>query len=390
MLVVGSLVAAILSATPSAAAPGAQNGSLLSVACPTTSTCFATGTYRDAGRNAQPLVARSVDSSWEFAAAPVPPPAAGPQVRRGLLSGISCPTASRCIAVGSYTDGISRRTLIEQWDGARWTIVSRLRPKGAASSVLTAVSCAASTACVAVGSWDDVDGVTRTLAVRGNGSAWSVAATPREDTEAHDGRLTGVSCVSSTSCFAVGTFTRAQTAGVTLTERWDGKQWTLVPSPNPPRPLRFTAVAGVSCATRDACFSVGSTVYVATDPNFVETLALRWTGTRWVIAPTPKLTGRHYWYLYGVACPTTKSCFAVGERTDIDAHGVASHRTLAERWDGKSWSVMTGLDATRGMNAIACRTSTSCVAVGGSSTPGIATWNGAIWTVGGLLGARTP
>ena len=52
---------------------------------------------------------------------------------------------------------------------------------------------------------------------------WSTAPTPNPN-----GQLIDISCVSSTSCVAVGWAYSDQT----LIESWDGTSWSIMPSPN--------------------------------------------------------------------------------------------------------------------------------------------------------------
>jgi hypothetical protein len=375
------LAAMFLASIPSSAvALGAQTAALRGVTCPTAATCIAVGSSRDAQNNAQPVVARSDGATWSFRAVPVPPVTSGLQARRGLLSSVACPTVSRCFAVGNYNDGVTNRTLIEQWDGAKWSIVSRLRPASARQSVLTGISCPTSSACLAVGSWVTSDSVTKALAVRWNANVWSIVTTPREDSEVRQSRLTGISCVSEASCFAVGTFSKSRILGLSLTERWDGTRWHVVASPNPDR-LGYVVLAGVSCATANACLNVGFAASSIFESRVYEPLPERWTGTRWLIVPSPTPAAPSTITLAGVSCPAADSCFAVGERIDIK-NQAASHRPVLEHWDGKTLSVMTGaLDSTRGLSAISCRSRASCVAVGGTGSPLIARWNGASWSI---------
>ena len=66
--------------------------------------------------------------------------------------------------------------------------------------------------------------------------------------------------------------------------------------------------------------------------------------------------------LYGVACGSRTSCFAVGDYDDAIAPAV-------EHWDGKSWSLMTTPTRAGGaisLAAVACAKPTACFAVGGS------------------------
>ena len=71
--------------------------------------------------------------------------------------------------------------------------------------------------------------------------------------------LNGVSCASTTSCDAVGYSASSPlfSTGSTLVEHWNGTSWSIVTSPNP---LGATAAAlhGVSCPSTTTCFAAGT------------------------------------------------------------------------------------------------------------------------------------
>ena len=68
-----------------------------------------------------------------------------------VLSGVACTSATACTAVGSSgnlnNDG---KTLIESWNGTRWSIVPSPNP-GTGGSSLSGVACATAAACTAAG-----------------------------------------------------------------------------------------------------------------------------------------------------------------------------------------------------------------------------------------------
>jgi hypothetical protein len=83
-------------------------------------------------------------------------------------------------------------------------------------------------------------------------TAWRTVPTPPL---AGTGLLTGVSCVSRSFCFAVGSRLR-RLVSHTLVERWDGKAWSVVPTTE--RDDRRSTLAGVACASTSFCVAVGS------------------------------------------------------------------------------------------------------------------------------------
>jgi hypothetical protein len=214
---------------------------------------------------------------WQAERVPGPTPV--PQTL--TLAAISCATARFCMAVGDASHGAKARpspsyrdtTLAERWDGSRWQIIPA--PSPAHASVFTGVSCPSPTVCVAVGSSGSG---ARTLAERWNGVRWAVQRTPNIGHIGYSA-LTAVSCATPANCMAVGTYN----AGIFgIAEHWDGSRWTIRRLPVPPLPPGeepLVLPASVSCASATACVTVGS--------NQAAAMAERWNGTTWAVQPTP-------------------------------------------------------------------------------------------------------
>ena len=126
-----------------------------------------------------------------------------PSSGAGFLNAVSCAATSACTAVG-YVSG---STLAERWDGTAWAMQSTT-----AGDYLWGVSCASTTTCTAVGRSGHL-----TLAEAWNGTAWSAQSTPNPG-EFGNGLL-GVSCLPS-ACTAVGDQISAAGISLTLAERW--------------------------------------------------------------------------------------------------------------------------------------------------------------------------
>jgi hypothetical protein len=68
---------------------------------------------------------------------------------------------------------------------------------------------------------------------RWNGDSWSEIKSPFiTGTVAGFVELNGVSCVSATTCFAVGKFPNEMGTGRSLIEQWNGSTWSFVDAPN--------------------------------------------------------------------------------------------------------------------------------------------------------------
>jgi len=197
----------------------------------------------------------------------------------------------------------------------------------AINNVLSGVSCASASDCTAVG-WHvhTTKGPSRTLIESWNGTTWSIVPSrnPRSISSLND-----VSCVSASDCTAVGSDTGAGIASKTLVESWNGTTWTIVPSPNPGPAT--SGLGSVSCTSATACTAVGSYLMRKGGGRVVvTTLAESWNGTTWSIVPSPN-TGPTVSALQGVSCATATACIAVGY-SQTKTRALSS--TLIESWNG--------------------------------------------------------
>ena len=145
---------------------------------------YAVGESSPSSGSPSVLIEALVGGTWRVMTAPEPP--------TGSLRGISCASATACVAVGTL-DG--QNVLAEIWDGSRWTIASPSLPPQIQSWQLADVSCAGTGACTAVGSATQQSGLFGPFALGWNGSAWSteVVATAGSN---NLGSLASVSCPS--------------------------------------------------------------------------------------------------------------------------------------------------------------------------------------------------
>ena len=218
------------------------------------------------------------------------------------LRGVSCPSSSECIAIGS--DG---PPLAERWNGSEWATQSM--PTSPEGTELESISCASSSACIAVGS----GGSTRVpVALRWNGVEWQLQSIPHPT--ASFSKLKSVSCTSSSACVAVGVYGYPETL---FAERWNGTEWSLQTLSSPPGGSNST-LDEVSCFSSTACTAVGR---YENSSHFYGNLVERWNGTEWSQQEAPAPTGALESEMLGVSCASATTAPPSGStRSNLVRH----------------------------------------------------------------------
>jgi hypothetical protein len=215
--------------------------------------------------NTTPLIEAWNGKKWQVQRVVVP--AGGGQFR-----GVAATSKKDVWAVG-WTGGSSEGNtlpLIEHWNGRRWSIVPSPAPAGSVTSGLSSVSVVSPTNAWAVG--DSSDGSTaQTLAEHWNGRSWKIVPTPTPD---GDDQLNSIAAVSAKNAWAVGMTNPSSCYPLcgTLIEHWNGRTWSVVPSPDPPAEY-LDDLWGVVSFYRNA-WAVGTT-------DYAETMILHYNGKNW-------------------------------------------------------------------------------------------------------------
>ncbi len=169
-----------------------------------------------------------------------------------------------------------------------------------------------------------------------------------------------------------------------------GSAWKVQTTPNPATAV-ISFLKSVSCTSASACTAVGG---YSAKGGAGGLLAERWNGKAWSIQVPPTPTGTAGDNLYGVSCASASACTAVGSEFNTKA---AADFPLAESWNGKSWSVETtpspkgGTDPT--LYAVSCTSARACTGVGdymnkaGLPKSLIERWNGKAWAIQGAAKA---
>jgi hypothetical protein len=395
-------------------------GSIESVSCSAATACTAVGTDLDTSGIHVTLAERWNGTDWERQATPNPTGDTTSAVAPTLL-GVSCPTASFCVAVGTYQPGYVKAGMVETWNGQQWTWQSFPSPVSNEDQTwqLTGVSCTSSRFCEAVGGYTDPDtGTNDTLAATWNGTSWSLQPTVNSDSNGYE-QFNTVSCSSPKFCVAWAGYGANVTAA--LAEQWNGSSWQLqtVPSSEAgvnsvsctaanfceavgnrsaygwngsawaaqtiPASAASGVLQGVSCTSRQFCEAVGE---YNDNPNVV-TVAIQWNGSAWTSQSAPNPAKSTFVQMYAVSCVSVSSCEAGGYFEVQETSG--DPQALAESWNGDAWQLQhpaTPPGATYNtLNGVSCLSASFCEAVGlhdnGAGGQDILAemWNGQKWTI---------
>ena len=190
--------------------------------------------------------------------------------------------------------------------------------------------------------------------------------------------LQDVSAESATDVWAVG-FTAGDIQQPALLH-WNGSSLSEVPSQ-----IQVGQLFGVSAVSPSEAWAVGSQEPI--HAHMIQTLVLRWDGTRWSIVPSPNPSPLeneldHVWAL------SANDVWVFGQYFTPADH---QHRTFVMRWDGSKWSnvaVPGNLAGLTGGAAFDPISSTSAFAVarhtvrvghGAIESDEILHWNGHSW-----------
>ena len=255
-----------------------------------------------------------------------------PAITTYMLFGASCPSANRCLAVG--TGGT---ILLSADGGVTWTSRTVDPDDGWGG-----VGCASVHLCVVVGG-------SGAIATSGDGGVtWTIRASATEN------QLNSVSCPSPRLCVAVGGFVGN---GAIVTSADGGVTWTNRSS------HALYQLGSVSCPSERLCVAVGTTG----SDGFIE------TSTDGGISWTSRDSGTDSIQLASVTCPSVQLCLAVGPWS----HNV-NGLIITSTDGGSTWtSRSSGTVGTPW--AITCSSISRCLAVGAGGTIVASLDGGATW-----------
>jgi hypothetical protein len=337
------------------------------VSCANGDACQAVGTYLNSQGVPRPLAESWDGHTWTEQHVPVPGSQSASLPTRAWLYGVSCSAPNACTAVGTFLNfpNLNGALFVERWDGVSWTRQTAKNPKEFDTFLeFRGVSCISATNCEAVGDYGET-GNALALAEHWDGTTWAMQKTPAVPEDPGGGTenfLNGVSCANANYCMAVGHGGTPTIGDGTLAMKWNGSSWTIKPTPNQAGAVGrggATVLESVSCAAGNACTAVGasgadrwdgttwstqntnsgavllgvscptasSCTAVGSDgdrnhPSSLSAVALTWNGGG-LWANSQALSPYGADQLNGVSCNTSGICMAVGE---------SSRGALAERY----------------------------------------------------------
>jgi hypothetical protein len=191
-----------------------------------------------------------------------------------------------------------------------------------------------------------------------------------------DSFLLSVDAVDVSDVWAVGYY-HDHVGQKTLAFHWDGTVWTIVPTPN--QGLE-SALWAVDALGPDDVWAVGFGIPQGGGDTF--TLAEHWDGTSWSIVPTPAIDGGASFG--SVDIRSSDDGWAVGSARS----GQSDSTTLIERWDGSAWTIVPSpneADADNQLLDVEAISPENAWAVGQWSHsilhphPLIVSWSGSAW-----------
>jgi uncharacterized protein YjbI with pentapeptide repeats len=249
----GSHFSAMAAPVPSDASVNSF-GDILGIACASATSCLAVGSYDNAAVQ-RGMVLRLAGGKWRAAAAPVPPGSAV----NGSVDAISCPSLTLCVA-GGWQDngnGISQAVLL-RWTAGKWSAVKSPLPSGAApdrQGSISGVSCPSVSRCIAVGSYLDAKGNSQAMLLTRSSGKWTAAKASLPAGAASNpwANISAVSCPAVARCTAAGGYTNSANELVGLLLFWSGKAWRAVPAPAAAYQLN-----AISCPSETRCVALSA------------------------------------------------------------------------------------------------------------------------------------
>ena len=238
---------------------------LADVDCPAATSCVAVGTYDTGAKGVQALIETFTAGKWT--ARPAPLPVTAPDSE---LISIACSAAGSCAATGTYADSHGdTQGFVEHERNGHWTASLLKLPRDAVTTgqsvSLEGVSCPSATDCVAVGSYDSTSGQAQPFLVTYHSGAWKLSLAPEPAgtrlvsfffTYVPDGSG-AITCPAAGSCLAIGAYVSADHRELPVVEHLTSNGWAALPVPLPSGANSSGLLLSLSCPSASECVVTG-------------------------------------------------------------------------------------------------------------------------------------
>jgi hypothetical protein len=259
-----------------------------------------------------------------------------------FLQGVVAISPSLAWAAGNVTDGAHPGQVIEQWNGAKWSLFPGPKFGKKDRANVFAMTSSSANDVWAIGSLVNLGtGLVSPLFEHWNGAAWT--ATTGESSNEF---LFGASAYAANDAWAVGF--KGSDSITTSAMHWDGSSWKHVATPTVGKGTnKLNAV--LALAPSDV-WAVGSSTPVA-PPKQAATLTLieHFDGTSWTVVPSPNVgptSANQSNRLLGLTANSANDIWAFGSYFAEDGSG--HQMTLLLHWDGTSWTVASSPSPAKG------------------------------------------
>lgn len=251
-----------------------------------------------------------------------------------------------------------------------WTVVPSANSTATTDTEFRAVSMVDNTHGFAVGTADG-----RAVIESWNGTSWNLMNTPSPSSS---GFLDGVSAVSATDAWAVGTTFTSNGPQQTLIEHFDGTGWTIVPSPN----------IGVNSALNAVAARAANDVWAVGQDGVNESKPIieHWDGTSWTVVQGVAAPNNGIEFLKGVTVAQDGTVWAVGTVGQSLSPEGFRLTAFVERFTGGAWHSVpvpaTNPTFSANLNAVSAASGNDVWAVGSVGSQALAEhWNGTAWSI---------
>lgn len=335
-VVLGLIALPALIATPAAASwqvgtvdDGPVASILLDVSCPSPSLCVAVGSNSTVAVSTDPTGAAWSTVHPEGYFSPPAGVGSGSKYAGNQITGVSCPAPSLCVASGPQGNIIASTD--PTGGAAAWSITEL----GLQATHMNAISCPTAGLCVAVA---NVGKIVTSTDPTGGPSAWSIARieTPLD--------LRGVSCATPSLCVAV-----ANTGEVLASTDPTGgaAAWRVLG-----RPAGEDSMNGVDCPSVGLCAAANAgRIVTSTDP----------AGG---LGQWQAVSAGSGFPVESLSCPSTEACAAIDNNGDAIVSTDPTGGAAAWSFTNVIPATQDGFFESNGLFGVSCPTTALCVAVG--------------------------